>query len=102
MTQLEENNIKTQLSLLNDYIDDNSLITHYVAVNAADLLTNLKKYNQTEVVIPNDIYNPLCDFLSKLTDKSNWYMIDKHAKEYQIKNNLRMETIRHLRSGINK
>ena len=43
MTQLEENNIKTQLSLLNDYINDESLIHHYISTKAHELLNNFQQ-----------------------------------------------------------
>jgi len=99
MTQLEENSLKTQLSLLTDYVSDKSMIDYYISNKANDLLKEIGKYNKKEVVIPNDIYNPLCDFLNILSDKSKWYTLNNFTKEYQLKNDIRMETINKLNTG---
>lgn len=91
MTQLEENNIKTQLSLLDDYIRDKSMIDYYISIKADNLLKELKKDYKDQM--GDDLYNNLYGFLNIIKDKDKWYIINKQVEQYQIKNDIRMQTI---------
>lgn len=104
MTKLEENNLNTQLDLFRENRSDENMLTYYVAQKADIIRSSISKLQKVdgELIISKENYTELIDFLTNLSDRSNWYFIHEYCKEYQLKINIRNEILNKLNKDVTK
>lgn len=95
LTQLEENNLKTQIQLLKDIQSDTRMIEYYVS-NEASKMTELMRTAslQDETYSMNrDDFKKVFNLLSLIRDVKSWDSVNEYSKSLSIKKEVNEKTL---------
>lgn len=109
MTQLEQNNLKTQSTLMKDIISNYAGITHSIREKAKEARKLLQSkqidssnvpLSDAKVLLSYEDYEKLADILIDLSDESKWGKIGILAKHAIPDNELKLKILNQLRENI--
>lgn len=95
LTQLEENNLNTQIQLLKDIRSDNNMIETYLASEANNLFNIMRSASIKDKVVTmsSENFNKIYDFLSTIKNVNNWDEVHEFSKSYAIKKSVNEKTL---------
>lgn len=109
MTQLEENNLKTQATLMKDIIRNYGHIIHSVMERAKEArkLLHTKQIDSKDVplsdakaILSYEAYEKIADILCDLSDESKWEKLGILAKSAVPDNELKLKILNQLKENV--